>query len=97
MKATLIYRNRRVLADGSIEEIVIWKLPEVSPDRPHGFKFRLYYGLADGKCLVRYDNEKGKPDHKHFPDNEEFYVFVSIEQLMEDFMQDIKRAREGVL
>ncbi len=97
MKAALIYRNKRILVDGSIEEIVIWRLPESTPDQPHGFKYRLYYGLADGRCLVRYDNEKGKGDHKHFLDKEEHYVFVSIEQLMEDFMQDIRRAREGAL
>ena len=27
---------------------------------PYGLKYRLYYGLADGTCIVRYDNESGK-------------------------------------
>ena len=99
MKATLIYRNKRVLSDGSIEEIVIWKLPEASTestkDRPHTFKYRLYFGLADGTCKVRYDNEMGKGDHKHLLEQEMPYVFVSIEKLMDDFVADVKRAKEG--
>ncbi|MDZ4837227.1 MAG: DUF6516 family protein [Candidatus Melainabacteria bacterium] len=94
MKAILIYRNKRVLANGSIEEIVIWKLPEPTLDQPHGFKYRLYFGLADGTCLVRYDNERGNRDHKHLMDREESYEFISIEQLMEDFLKDEKRAQE---
>jgi hypothetical protein len=45
-------------------EMVIWTLPRASNDRPHGLKYRLYCG-RDGNCLVRYDNETGKSDHRH--------------------------------
>lgn len=97
MKAALIHRNKRVWPDGSIEEVVIWKLPQATTEQPHGFKYRLYFGQADGTCLVRYDNEKAKGDHKHLKEQEEPYVFVSIEQLLEDFVADVRRAREGKL
>ena len=40
--------------------MVLWQLPKPTKDRPHGLKYRLYYGLADGTCVVRYDNETGK-------------------------------------
>lgn len=94
MKATLIYRDKRVLSNGSIQEIVVWQLPEKTKEQPHGFKYRLYFGLADGTCLVRYDNEKGKGDHKHLREIEHPYNFTSIVQLMQDFLADVHKARE---
>jgi hypothetical protein len=97
MQAVLIYRNKRVGPDGSIQEIVIWKLPESTGNQPHGFKYRLYFGLADGTCKVRYDNEKGKGDHKHLLEQELPYAFVSIERLLDDFLADVKRAKEGTI
>ncbi len=60
MKAKLIYREKYVCSDGVIREMVLWKLPQKTSDRPHGLKYSLYYGLADGTCVVRYDNETGK-------------------------------------
>lgn len=97
MRAILVYRNKRILPDGSIQEIVIWKLPEATPDQPHGMKYRLYFGLQNGICLVRYDNEKGKGDHKHLLDKEEPYNFIDVETLMADFFSDVKRAQDGAL
>lgn len=95
MKATLVYRDKRVLSDGSIQEIVIWKLPEKTQEQPHGFKYRLYLGLTDGTCLVKYDNEKGKGDHKHLREIEHSYSFTSIVQLMQDFLADVHKVRAG--
>lgn len=97
MKAILIHRDKRVLSDGSIQEIVIWKLPEDADEAPHGFKYRLYFGLADATCLVRYDNEKGKGDHRHLGNCEEPYAFVNPATLFKDFFADVRKAREGKL
>ena len=55
--------------------MVLWKSPRPTPERPHGLKYRLYYGSADGGALVRYDNERGKGDHRHILDIEEPYEF----------------------
>jgi len=74
--------------------MVIWQLPGQSFERPHGLKYRLYFGTASGECLIRYDNETGKGDHRHIGGQEEPYLFTSIEQLVADFQQDINRARE---
>lgn len=63
-KATLIYRLNETRLDGIKVDMVIWQLPVPTQDRPHGLKYRLWAG-RDGKTLVRYDNEKGKGDHKH--------------------------------
>jgi Family of unknown function (DUF6516) len=95
VKATLRLRTRVVLPDGAIVEMVIWELPEKTPDRPHGLKYRLYSG-RDGKCLVRYDNEKGKGDHLHFGETEHPYRFRNWEKLMEDFLADVDRLTGGI-
>ena len=38
---------------------------------------------------VRYDNERGKGDHRHLGDREDDYVFTTIEQLPADFERDV--------
>lgn len=88
MKDQLIYHNK-VVTEQAITEFVIWKLPYKTPDRPHGIKYRLYHGNKAGHCLVRYDNESGKGDHKHIADKEVPYKFSSVEQLVKDFIFDI--------
>lgn len=91
MKAKLIYRRKTIHLNGNIIEVVIWQLPHKTPDRPHGIKYRCYYGDATGQCIVRYDNESGKGDHKHLTKLEQPYHFISVEQLMKDFIEDINR------
>ena len=73
-----------------IVEMIIWALPSTSSERRHGLKYRLHCGRY-GKCLVRYDNEAGKGDHRHYGDSEEAYRFVSLKQLVADFRGDCER------
>ena len=75
--------------------MVLWQLPEKTAKNPHGLKYRLYYGLADGTCIVRYDNETGKGDHRHKRDQEEPFQFKDVETLVTDFLKDIEEARRG--
>lgn len=93
MAAILLYREKFVYADGAVREMVLWKLPEPNKERPHGLKYRLYYGLSDGTCLVRYDNERGKGDHVHRGDGEHPYAFVDAGTLVSDFLADIEAVR----
>ena len=93
--ATLILRSRFVHADGAIREMVLWRLPRPIPQRPHGFRFRLHYESADGRSLIRHDNETGKGDHCHVGGREERYRFGGVEVLVEDFLADIDRSRRG--
>lgn len=39
-KATLIFNQKLVFPDLAIMQGVIWRLPEASPERPHGLKYR---------------------------------------------------------
>ncbi len=95
MQARLIYREKFIYADGAIREMVLWQLPETTGERPHSLKYRLYYGLADGTCVVRYDNESGKGDHKYYGAQEELYGFTDVETLVADFLADIEKARRS--
>lgn len=89
MKATQLFR--RILKQGDIQiEMVVWALPKATSDRPHGLKYRLYCGRL-GKCVVRYDNETGKGDHRHYGEKEDAYLFVSLPMLIEDFKNDCTR------
>ena len=46
---------------------------------------------ADGECVLRYDNEAGKGDHRHVGDVEQAYRFTTPERLVADFFSDIER------
>jgi hypothetical protein len=47
MKATLIYHEKCVYADGAVREMIPCQLSGKTEERPHGMKYRLYYGLSD--------------------------------------------------
>ena len=93
MSATRLFHDKTSLPDGSIVEMSIWQLPTTNAERPHGLKYSLYYGRA-GERIVGYDNERGKSDHKHIEGREMRYRFVSVEQLVADFLTDVERIRK---
>jgi len=89
MPAIKLFHKKQIYHDGIIE-LVIWRLPRVNSERPHGLKYRLVY-VKNGKRLVGYDNERGKGDHKHIGEKESVYKFQSVDQLLKDFWNDVKR------
>ena len=95
MKAKLLFKEKSILEDGYILELVLWELPQKTKDRPHGYKYRLYFGDREGKCLIRYDNESGKGDHKHIGEKEVAYEFVDRNRLIKDFYNDVIQARKN--
>lgn len=90
--AVLLARAKEIREDGSIVEIVIWELPAPLEPSTHRYKYRLYYGVP-GCSRIRYDNERGKGDHRHFGEREVSYVFTTVEQLLEDFRRDVENWR----
>ena len=58
-------------------EMAIWALPATTPDQPHGLKCRLFWGRT-GTRVVRYDNEAGKSDHRHYEERDEPYGLLSV-------------------
>jgi len=100
MKATLIVQAKEVRDDGSIIEIVVWELAVPLPPCVHPYKYRLFFGQS-GECFVRYDNERGKGDHRHlYPsgytggmESESAYDFTTLEVLLADFERDVENWR----
>ncbi|HEV6968547.1 MULTISPECIES: toxin-antitoxin system TumE family protein [Roseateles] len=90
MKARLVARTRIVYAENAFAELVLWALPSPLAGSAHSFKYRLAY-VVDGVCVVRYDNEAGKGDHRHVGDKESGYAFTTPEALVAAFEQDIAR------
>lgn len=90
MDARKIIHAKEIWQDGTIVEMVVWVLGHPVPGSSHPFKYRLYCGRA-GQCIVRYDNERDKGDHKHYGNKETHYPFKSLEQLIQDFETDVRR------
>jgi hypothetical protein len=90
MRGTLLVRTREVYRPDLFSEIVIWRLPRVLPGSLHWFKYRLAL-IEGGVCVLRYDNEAGKGDHRHHGVIEEVYVFSTIEALLGDFDAEVRR------
>jgi hypothetical protein len=89
MRATLLAHTKEVRDDGAIVEIVIWRVSDPLAPSKHEFKYRLYYGCS-GRDRVRYDNERGKGDHRHLNGREMPYAFESVDKLINDFERDIE-------
>lgn len=92
MKAVRVFYDRAEFPDGAIVEMVIWQVPEPLAGSNHPFKYSLFYGYS-GTRLVGYDNERGKGDHRHIDGKEDTYRFSSVEDLMSDFLSDVRRVR----
>lgn len=90
MQAHEVFNHRVVLAENAFAEIVAWKIPQPLPGSVHGYKYRLAF-VMEGECLLRYDNEAGKGDHKHIGGKEIPYTFSTVDCLVADFFQDVTR------
>jgi len=92
MAAQLITSIKNINHDGSILEVVIWKVPKPVPPTEHGYKYRAVY-VVDGVRIVGFDNERGKGDHCHMYGKELPYTFTSVDQLLEDFIAAVETRR----
>ena len=94
MPAELVIDERHPFPDGiSFAHIRIWKVPQPVEGSGHCYKYSLVY-VVEGRCVLRYDNERGKGDHRHWNDSETDYAFTSMEKLLADFRDDITRWRD---
>ena len=82
MKAQLLTRERLSQGENSFAELVLWRLPAPAAGSCHAFKYRL-------ACVLRYDNEAGKDDHKHIGTVETACIFESPRRLLADFWYDV--------
>jgi hypothetical protein len=89
MKATVLLDERHVIAEDAFVEIVVWRVPQPLRGSHHALKYRLAL-VARGECVLRYDNEAGKGDHRHVGQRQADYEFRSYERLLQDFWADVE-------
>jgi hypothetical protein len=89
MKAEPLIDERHVLDEDTFVEVVVWRLPRPARGSSHRFKYRLAL-VRNGVCVLRYDNEAGKGDHRHVRNLEESYAFADTETLLADFWRDVE-------
>lgn len=90
MKAIQLICTRIIYSESAFAELVLWRLPKPLDGSLHDFKYRLGC-VVRGECVLRYDNETGKGDHRHVDGKENAYMFTTPEQLITDFQNDIER------
>ena len=90
MKGTELLRRRVPYSESAFAELVLWQVPAPLAGSAHAYKYRLAY-VVHGVCVLRYDNESGKGDHRHFRGKESRYAFDGVDKLLASFQRDIER------
>ena len=85
-----LVHNRITNSESVFAELILWRLSKPVKTSSHGYKYRLAY-VVRGECVLRYDNELGKGDHRHFGGKESAYTFTAPDHLIADFQTDIAR------
>jgi hypothetical protein len=89
--AILLLHERVVLAEDVFAEIRIWRVPRLVAGSIHDLKYSLAL-IAARRCVLRYDNEAGKGDHRHTADGREIaYAFENADTLIADFWAEVDR------
>lgn len=89
MAASLLLSQRLGLSETEFVEILVWRVPRSVRGSDHGFKYSLAL-VSRGVCVLRYDNEAGKGDHRRVGDLETPYRFTDLDTLWADFWADVR-------
>ena len=90
MKAQLVVRRRVVMRSDAFADLVVWRVATPVRGSSHTLKYSLAY-VVQQVCVLRYDNEAGKGDLRHWGAHEAPYSFVDTDTLLADFARDIAR------
>lgn len=90
MKARPLIQRRVVLGSAAFADVRLWEVPQPVRGSGHVYKYSLAL-VVRGTCVLRYDNEAGKGDHRHIGSVEGPYRFVDIDRLIADFERDVRR------
>lgn len=88
--ARLIHRKREELSDDAFTETVVWEVSTPVPGSTHSYKYRLAFVMG-GEAVLRFDNERGKGDHKHIGSVEIPYTFRDVPTPLSDFKGEVAR------
>lgn len=96
VQATMVYSAKVILIQRetqqvAIAELRIWKIGR-SRHYPEGFKYSLFCVLKEsGDVLIGFDNHKPKGHHLHLNEVEAPYDFRGIDQLVDDFWDEVSK------
>jgi len=93
MKAVRIAAERVRLSPALFAELVIWRVPTPVPGSAHPYKYSLVL-IHENQCVLRYDNERGKGDHRHRAGVEDRLEFSTLKNLLLNFWADVARWRD---
>jgi len=90
-------RHKHKEQNGDIVEMRILDVQK-SENNPEGISYSLVY-VRNGKRLMGYDNFEGHKSrhHRHIKDRITPYEFIDKWKLIEDFMEDVNKIRQGVI
>jgi hypothetical protein len=92
MDAKLMLNERHIISEDSFAEMVMCSVTSPLSGSRHSYKYRLAL-VVKARCVLRYDNESGKGDHRHIGDEEFPYLFPSPKALLDDFWNDVDNRR----
>ena len=92
MNAEVMINERHIVSENAFVEMVVWRLQLPLSGSRHCFKYHLAL-VVNNKCVIRYDNEVGKGDHKHEGEEEFPYLFTTPQALLNDFWNDVDNWR----
>jgi hypothetical protein len=92
MKAEALLHERHQVSPDSFVELRVWRVPRSVPGSEHHYKYALAFVVA-GDCVIRYDNEAGKGDHRHMGAVQTPYAFTTAARLLADFWSDVDQWR----
>jgi hypothetical protein len=92
MRARLLLNERHQIRSDAFVALRVWQVPRLVSGSAHDNKYALAHIVA-GMCVLRYDNEAGKGDHRHIGAVETPYDFTTSEQRLADFWDDVDRWR----
>ena len=84
--------ERHIIGEDAFVEMVVWALSSPVAGSSHKFKYRLAL-IVKGTCVLRFDNEAVKGDHKHIGAEEIPYVFTTPQALLSDFWSEVDHRR----
>jgi len=88
-----VLREKVIDEQGGIVELAIWQVPK-SADFPEGVRYRLaYVPPGEKQPAILYDVHRSKGHHRHAEGTEHPYQFISVEQLVADFLADLERVK----
>ncbi len=87
-KAMLLLNEGYQLRPEAFVALLVWQVPRPVRGSSHGYKYALAY-VVEEVCVLRYDNEAAKGDHKHIDAVEMPHRFTTPEQLLTDFWRDV--------